>query len=119
MDGLAHFRRRRGLAATAVNWGPWANVGMAASDLVMQRLLKDGWQPMSANEGCSYMGQLLSIHDLPQAAVLPVDWMQFVANTPGANEWSTLKHCRTTERWLHDDWLQSLGHKMAAPCLQG
>ena len=98
MDGLAHFRRRKGLAATAVNWGPWANVGMAASDLVMQRLLKDGWQPMNANEGCSYMGQLLTIHDLPQAAVLPVDWMQFVANTPGANKWSTLKHCILEEQ---------------------
>ena len=93
MDGLAHFRRKRGLAATAVNWGPWADVGMAASDLVMKRLLKDGWQPMNANEGCSYMGQLLTTYDLPQAAVLPIDWMQFVANTPGANEWSTLKHC--------------------------
>jgi hypothetical protein len=34
MDGLAHFRREQGLAATAVNWGPWADVGMAASDLV-------------------------------------------------------------------------------------
>ena len=98
MDGLAHFRRRKGLAATAVNWGPWANVGMAASDLVMKRLLKDGWQPMNANEGCSYMGQLLTIHDLPQAAVLPVDWMQFVANTPGANKWSTLKHCILEEQ---------------------
>jgi hypothetical protein len=98
MDGLAHFRRRKGLAATAVNWGPWADVGMAASDLVMQRLLKDGWQPMNANEGCSYMGQLLTTNDLPQAAVLPVDWMQFVANTPGANKWSSLKHCILKEQ---------------------
>ena len=43
------------------------------------------------------MGQLLTTHDLPQAAVLPVDWVQFVANTPGANEWSTLKHCMPEE----------------------
>ncbi len=21
--------------------------------------------------------------------------------------WSTLRHCRTTEKWLHDDWLQN------------
>ena len=39
------------------------------------------------------MAQLLTAHDLPQAAVLPVDWKQFVASTPGANQWSSLKHC--------------------------
>jgi hypothetical protein len=98
MDGLAHFRREQGLAATAVNWGPWADVGMAASDLVMQRLIKDGWQPMNASEGCDYMAQLLTVHDLPQAAVLPVDWKQFVASTPGAKQWSSLKHCVLKEQ---------------------
>jgi myxalamid-type polyketide synthase MxaE and MxaD len=59
----------------------------------MQRLIKDGWQPMNASAGCDYMAQLLTIHDLPQAAVLPVDWKQFIANTPGANQWSSLKYC--------------------------
>ena len=98
MDGLAHFRREQGLAATAVNWGPWADVGMAASDLVVQRLIKDGWQPMNASAGCDYMAQLLTVHDLPQAAVLPVDWKQFVASTPGANQWSSLKHCILKEQ---------------------
>ena len=98
MDGLAHFRREQGLVATAVNWGPWADVGMAASDLVMQRLIKDGWQPMNASAGCDYMAQLLTAHDLPQAAVLPVDWKQFVASTPGANQWSSLKHCVLKEQ---------------------
>lgn len=98
MDGLAHFRREQGLVATAVNWGPWADVGMAASDLVMQRLIKDGWQPMNASAGCDYMAQLLTAHDLPQAAVLPVNWKQFVASTPGANQWSSLKHCVLKEQ---------------------
>ena len=30
LDALAHARRARGLAAHAINWGPWAEVGMAA-----------------------------------------------------------------------------------------
>ncbi|WP_186002078.1 type I polyketide synthase [Corallococcus sp. Z5C101001] len=30
LDALAHQRRARGLTATSINWGPWAEVGMAA-----------------------------------------------------------------------------------------
>src|SRR5262249_3295329 len=31
LDGLAHFRRARGLPALSVNWGTWGEVGMAVS----------------------------------------------------------------------------------------
>ena len=92
MDGLAHYRRRQGLPATAINWGPWADVGMAASDVVLQRLMKDGWQPMNASQGCDFIGHLLTARDLPQAAVIPVDWSQFAKRIPGSSDWSTLTH---------------------------
>ena len=59
MDGLAHHRKNQGLVATSINWGPWSDVGMAASDVVLQRLMKDGWQPMNASQGCDFIGYLL------------------------------------------------------------
>ena len=92
MDGLAHYRKQQGLPATAINWGPWADVGMAASDVVLQRLMKDGWQPMSAHQCCDFIGHLLTARDLPQAAVIPVDWGQFAQSIAGAADWSTLKY---------------------------
>ncbi|MDG1969963.1 MAG: SDR family NAD(P)-dependent oxidoreductase [Paracoccaceae bacterium] len=90
MDGLAHYRKRLGLTATAINWGPWADVGMAASDVVLQRLMKDGWQSMNASQGCDFIAHLLAARDLPQAAVIPIDWGQFAQRIPGAADWSTL-----------------------------
>ncbi len=98
MDGLAHHRKQQGLAATAINWGPWADVGMAASDVVLQRLMKDGWQPMNASQGCEFIGHLLASRELAQAAVIPVDWGQFAQRVPGASDWSTLKHLMPTAK---------------------
>ena len=78
MDGLAHYRKAQGLPATAINWGPWADVGMASSEIVLRRLMHDGWQPMSASQGCDFIAHLLTARELPQAAVIPVEWGTFV-----------------------------------------
>ena len=98
MDGLAHHRKQQGLVATTINWGPWADVGMAASDVVLQRLMKDGWQPMNASQGCDFIGHLLTSRDLSQAAVLPIDWKQFAESIPGASDWSILSNLVSKER---------------------
>ena len=98
MDGLAHHRKHQGLVATSINWGPWSDVGMAASDVVLQRLMKDGWQPMNASQGCDFIGHLLKVCKLPQAAVLPVDWRQFAASIPGAVNWNILSHLVSKEQ---------------------
>jgi surfactin synthase thioesterase subunit/NAD(P)-dependent dehydrogenase (short-subunit alcohol dehydrogenase family)/acyl carrier protein len=91
MDGLAHYRKHLGLPATAINWGPWADVGMAASDVVLRRLMHDGWQPMTAGQGCEFLAHLITSAEQAQAAVIPVEWGTFVQRIPGANDWSTLK----------------------------
>ncbi|MAP10863.1 MAG: hypothetical protein CMQ61_02295 [Gammaproteobacteria bacterium] len=90
MDALSWYRRASGLPALSINWGPWADVGMATSDAVMRRLMNDGWQPMGATQGCGVMAQLLAAERGPQVGVIPLDWSQFSRQVPGASGWPVL-----------------------------
>ncbi|NKC10722.1 MAG: SDR family NAD(P)-dependent oxidoreductase [Gammaproteobacteria bacterium] len=96
MDALAHFRNRSGLPALAINWGPWADVGMATSETVMRRLMNDGWQPMTAQQGCEIMAHLVSDGGMTQAGVIPLDWPTFVRRVPGASQWPVLSELVTS-----------------------
>ncbi|MFG1954456.1 SDR family NAD(P)-dependent oxidoreductase [Micromonospora sp. NPDC048830] len=75
LDALAHHRRARGLAATSVDWGPWAAGGMAArmSEQQRQRLAAQGYRPMTPDEATEALGLLLDAH-VTQAGVFSVDW---------------------------------------------
>ena len=46
LDGLSHYRASLGLASTSINWGPWAEVGMAANQATMDN---------SASKGINYI----------------------------------------------------------------
>jgi acyl transferase domain-containing protein/thioesterase domain-containing protein/acyl carrier protein len=47
LDALAEQRRARGLPASALAWGPWADEGMAADPLVEEHLRSRGLLPLS------------------------------------------------------------------------
>jgi myxalamid-type polyketide synthase MxaB len=80
MDALAHHRRSQGLPALSINWGPWANAGMATSEQVSRRLAAQGWQPMTPEVGLKVFGELLKQRQAAtQLGVLPINWPQFLA----------------------------------------
>jgi acyl transferase domain-containing protein/NADPH:quinone reductase-like Zn-dependent oxidoreductase len=57
-DALAHERRRRGLPATSINWGAWAE-GMAAHDGFEARRRKLGVEMMPVDEGLRVLDSIL------------------------------------------------------------
>jgi acyl carrier protein/NAD(P)-dependent dehydrogenase (short-subunit alcohol dehydrogenase family) len=78
LDALAHWRRARGLPALSINWGPWAEVGMAAalSDEHRRRLAEQGLQSLTPAEGLRAL-ELALASGAAQLAAMPADWDTF------------------------------------------
>jgi NADPH:quinone reductase-like Zn-dependent oxidoreductase/thioesterase domain-containing protein/NAD(P)-dependent dehydrogenase (short-subunit alcohol dehydrogenase family)/acyl carrier protein len=73
LDALAHARRAAGLAATAINWGPWADSGMAAEQGRGEAVKSRGMNLIPPEQGLELLGKLLSA-DVPQVAVMDTHW---------------------------------------------
>lgn len=82
LDALAHYRRRLGLVATSLNWGPWDQVGIAVSDRVitdrMQRMGFIGLPPATA---LAALERVLAGDDI-QTAIIAWDSGKYLAQSP-------------------------------------
>jgi hypothetical protein len=81
LDALAHFREAKGLPALSINWGVWAEVGSAAERNVGERVEQQGIRTISPQDGLQILEALIP-QEIAQAAVLPVDWAQFIRQYP-------------------------------------
>jgi acyl transferase domain-containing protein/acyl carrier protein len=83
MDALAHYRRARGLAALSINWGPWAEVGMAAEreDRHRESIASQGVVGMTPEESLQIFGRLLG-WDIAQVGVVSVVWSMYLRQFP-------------------------------------
>jgi acyl transferase domain-containing protein/acyl carrier protein len=73
MDALCHYRQARGLAALSVNWGPWAEVGMATQLDLTEHFERRGLFPMTPDQGLQALSTLIG-QGTPQATVVSADW---------------------------------------------
>jgi acyl transferase domain-containing protein/acyl carrier protein len=75
MDGFAAFRRRLGYPCTAINWGPWGDVGMAAS-VVVDRFSAQGIRNIDPEDGVRVLKTILE-DNCVQPTVFDVDWTHY------------------------------------------
>ncbi|MBH8553202.1 SDR family NAD(P)-dependent oxidoreductase [Nostocaceae cyanobacterium CENA357] len=83
MDALVHYRRNLGLPGLSINWGPWAEAGMAADldSRSQQRIAESGFATMSSELGLQLLGDLLR-QDATQVGVMSVNWAKFLQQFP-------------------------------------
>ncbi|MES9993877.1 MAG: type I polyketide synthase [Candidatus Thiodiazotropha sp.] len=84
LDSLAEYRRAQGLAATSVNWGALAEVGMVAQDvLVFEQLARAGINAIRPTDACSAMAGALW-DDRTQLGFMDMDWTKWGQINPAA-----------------------------------
>jgi NAD(P)-dependent dehydrogenase (short-subunit alcohol dehydrogenase family)/acyl carrier protein len=87
LDALAHQRRWEKRPALSVNWGSWAEVGMAARlrDSEGKRWSASGIGWIEPQRGLETLEQLI-VAGCDQAGVLPIDWPKFFSRIPAGTE---------------------------------
>jgi acyl transferase domain-containing protein/surfactin synthase thioesterase subunit len=91
MDALMSYRQFIGLPGLSINWGPWANSGMAAnlSERYRSRLTAQGIDSIAPEKGLAALRELLG-QASPQVGVLPINWSLYKQSFARTNQVSTL-----------------------------
>lgn len=76
LDVMADWRLAQGLTATAVNWGPWAEVGMTASEEELSLLERMGIYSLPTR-GAFEVLDAIAGRNCPRTLVADMDWSRF------------------------------------------
>ncbi len=79
LDALAHYRQSQGLPGLSINWGPWADAGMAASLGKREQMRWEdyGMQTIATEKGLDVLECLIA-QNSTQVAVCPINWPLFI-----------------------------------------
>ncbi len=77
MDAVMQHRHAHGLPALSINWGVWAEVGIAAGLGMVERGAEQGIHSIRPADGLALLERLMRAPET-QVTVNPVDWPQFL-----------------------------------------
>ncbi len=77
LDSMAAYRRSQGMPAVTINWGPWADSGMAAEAGRDDNLEGKGMRLLPSGQALDVMGELIQTNE-PQTIVMSVSWIDLL-----------------------------------------
>ncbi|BBY38207.1 putative polyketide synthase [Mycobacterium mantenii] len=75
LDGLVARRRAQGLPATGVNFGPWAQGGMASSEAATANIAAQGLIPLNPSAALAALAEVVA-NGTGQATVIKANWQR-------------------------------------------
>jgi acyl carrier protein len=82
LDALAAYRRAQGCSGLSVNWGAWAEIGMAARvEEQGRRRVLGAIRPMSPEQCIACLERVLTL-DNAQAVIVDADWSAWQGHVP-------------------------------------
>ncbi|MEO1403214.1 MAG: SDR family NAD(P)-dependent oxidoreductase, partial [Cyanobacteria bacterium J06635_1] len=99
LDAMAHYRSQLGLPCLSVDWGAWANTGMA-QEIRTQRKRWQKVQMLTPETGLDWLERLMA-HSVHQIGIFPVDWQAFPKRFSGEHApryYESLTQPSTAER---------------------
>lgn len=91
LDGLARFRTAQNLPAISINWGPWSEIGLAATQSNRgDRLTQQGLKSISPAKGLEAMSHVMT-RQSSQIHVVSLDANKWCATQPAAARSSLFK----------------------------
>ena len=83
MDALVHYRRSQGLPGLSINWGAWAEVGMASrlGNNYQNQMAASGINFITPKQGMNALDRLISTSE-SQIGLFNIDWHRFEQQLP-------------------------------------
>lgn len=120
LDSLAHFRHASGLPGTSVNWGPWAEVGMAArvDENLRERLSRIGFDQIAPNTAMDLLGTILS-NNHQQVVAANMNFSAFLGSGLGDSPmFDSMRKASESEQKSFSDFRETVIHSPAENRMQ-
>ena len=95
LDALSHYRRSLGLVATSIDFGPWAETGMASADGLTDHFAARGLTRMGSVQALSALARALE-DGATQIGVVDANWPRILAQYPDTRIPSHLRSMKPT-----------------------
>lgn len=81
LDSIAVSNRQRGNSQSSIQWGAWANTGMASAR-VLQKVDSMGLGVVTPEQGMMALEHMFKTHNVGNVVATPYDWKKFAKSTP-------------------------------------